>query len=109
YPHQTIGQQLIRATQECFDENKTALQGAMTYPTSPKHLALYHKFGYRPKALTALMSRVLDRSAPRPATKLARGPLTVRRYSQLEETRKQAALGRMHRITNAVYRGRDAG
>src|SRR3989441_4866801 len=107
YQNQTIGQQLIRATQEFFDENKTALQGVMTYPTSPKHLALYHKFGYRPKALTALMSRVLDRSAPRPTTKLARGPLSVRRYSQLEETKKKAALGRVHRITNAVYRGLD--
>jgi len=107
YQNQTIGQQLIRATQEFFDENKTALQGVMTYPTSAKHLALYHKFGYRPKALTALMSRVLDRNAPRPATKLARGPLTVRRYSQLEETKKKATLGRVHRITNALYRGLD--
>jgi len=26
------------------------------------------------------MSRALDRSAPRPATKLARGPLTVLRF-----------------------------
>ena len=107
YQNQTIGQQLIRATQEFFDENKTTLQGVITYPTSSKHLALYHKFGYHPKALTALMSRVLDRSAPRPATKLARGPLTVLRFSRLEETRKKAALGRMHRITNAVYRGLD--
>src|SRR5205809_5659876 len=79
----------------------------MTYPTSPKHLALYHKFGYRPKALTALMSRVLDRNAPRPATKLARGPLAVRRFSQLEETKKKAGLARVHRITNALYRGLD--
>src|SRR5437870_9296950 len=107
YQNQTIGQQLIRATQEFFDENKTTLQGVMTYPTSPKHLALYHKFGYRPKALTALMSRVLDRNAPRPATKLARGPLVVRRFSQLEETKKKAGLARVHRITNALYRGLD--
>src|SRR5213596_1819028 len=107
YQNQTIGQQLIRATQEFFDENKTTLQGVMTYPTSPKHLALYHKFGYRPKALTALMSRVLDRNAPRPATKLARGPLAVRRFSQIEETMKKAGLARVHRITNALYRGLD--
>src|SRR5438034_350158 len=107
YQNQTIGQQLIRAAQGFFEENKTTLQGVMTYPTSPKHLAPHPKFGYRPKALTALMSRALDRSAPRPATKLARGPLTVLRFSRLEETRKKAALGRMHRITNAVYRGLD--
>src|SRR5207247_7294311 len=32
---------------------------------------------------------------------------TVVRFARLEETRKKAALGRMHRITNAVYRGLD--
>jgi predicted N-acetyltransferase YhbS len=30
YHNQTIGQQLIRATQEFFDENKTTLHGVMT-------------------------------------------------------------------------------
>jgi hypothetical protein len=50
---------------------------------------------------------VLDRGAPRPATKLARGPLTVRRFSQLEETKKKATLARAHRITNTLYRGLD--
>jgi predicted N-acetyltransferase YhbS len=107
YHNQTIGQQLIRATQEFFEENKTTLQGVVTYPTSPKHLALYHKFGYQPKYLTALMSRPLDRGAPRPAIKLARGPLTVRRFSTLEEARKKASLARFHKITNAICRGMD--
>jgi GNAT superfamily N-acetyltransferase len=107
YHNQTIGQQLIRATQEFFEENKTTLQGVMTYPTSPKHLALYHKFGYQPKYLTAVMSRPLDRGAPRPATKLAKGPLTIRRFSTLEETKKKASLVRFHKITNGICRGMD--
>jgi predicted N-acetyltransferase YhbS len=107
HQNQTIGQQLIRATQEFFDENKTTLQGVMTYPTSPKHLALYHKFGYQPKYLTAVMSRPLDRGAPRPATKLAKGPLTIRRFSTLEETKKKASLVRFHKITNGICRGMD--
>jgi hypothetical protein len=94
-------------TQEFFDENKTTLQGVMTYPTSPKHLALYHKFGYEPKYLTALMHRQLDRGAPRPATKLAKGPLTARRFSTLEETKKKASLARFHKITNGICRGMD--
>jgi predicted N-acetyltransferase YhbS len=105
YHNQTIGQQLIRATQEFFDENKTTLQGAVTYPTSPKHLALYHKFGYRPKALTAITSRPLDRNGARAAARPPRGTLVVRRFSTLEETKKKAALARFHRITNAICRG----
>ena len=115
YQNQNIGQQLIRAVEEFFEENKIALHGTVTYPTSPKHLLLYHRFGYRAKELTAIMTHALDR------TPVARPPLggialkpppkqsgvSVRKYSSLEEAKKKAALGRLHRITNAVCRGLD--
>ena len=114
YQNQTIGQQLIRAAQEFFEENNATLQGAVTYPTSPKHLFLYHKFGYKPKALTAIMSRTIDRTPPRAPAAAAPAPpkpakpgLNVRRFSTLEETKKKATLARIHRITNAVCRGMD--
>src|SRR6185503_17279831 len=108
YHNQSIAQQLIRAVQEFFDENKATLHGVVTYPHSAKHLALFHKFGYRPKSLTAIMSRALDRPTTRPVLpKPPKGPLTVRRFSTLEETKKKAALGRFHRITNAICRGMD--
>jgi ribosomal protein S18 acetylase RimI-like enzyme len=108
YHNQTIAQQLIRAVQEFFEENKATLHGVVTYPHSAKHLALFHRFGYRPKSLTALMSRPLERAGTRPVLpKPVKGVLTVRRYSGLEETKKKTALGRFHRITNAVCRGMD--
>jgi ribosomal protein S18 acetylase RimI-like enzyme len=108
YHNQTIAQQLIRAVQEFFDENKATLHGAVTYPHSAKHLALFHKFGYRPKSLTAVMSRALDRPGIRPVLpKPAKGSLSVRRFSTLEETKKKAALARFHRLTNAINRGVD--
>jgi ribosomal protein S18 acetylase RimI-like enzyme len=109
YHNQTIAQQLLRAVQEFFDENKATLHGAVTYPTSPKHLALYHKLGYKPKSLTAVMSRSLDRSGTRPVAPKPplKGRLTVRRFSTLEETRKKAALARFHRLTTSICRGLD--
>jgi predicted N-acetyltransferase YhbS len=109
YHNQTIAQQLMRAVQDFFDENKATLHGAVTYPTSAKHLALFHKLGYKPKSLTAVMSRALDRSGGRPVAPKPplKGALTVRRFSTLEETRKKAALARFHRLTNAVCRGLD--
>ena len=109
YHNQTIGQQLIRAAQEFFDENKATLHGCVTYPTSPKHLFLSHKFGDRPKNLGAIMSRVIDRGPARGATapKPVKTPLTMRRFSTLEEAKKKATLTRIHRITNAVCRGMD--
>ena len=108
YHNQTIGQQLIRAAQDFFDENKATLHGCVTYPTSPKHLYLYHKFGYRPKQLTAIMSRAIDRGPARGsalAKAAGKTPLTARRFSTLEEAKKKAALARIHRITNAICRG----
>ncbi|HYS16026.1 MAG TPA: GNAT family N-acetyltransferase [Candidatus Binatia bacterium] len=109
YHNQTIGQQLIRAAQDFFDENKATLHGCVTYPTSPKHLYLYHKFGYRPKHLTAIMGRTIDRGPARvsAAAKSGKAPLTARRFSTLEEAKKKAALTRIHRITNAICRGLD--
>jgi predicted N-acetyltransferase YhbS len=110
YHNQTIGQQLIRAAQDFFDENKATLHGCVTYPTSPKHLYLYHKFGYRPKQLTAIMSRAIDRGPARVSALAktgAKATLTARRFSTLEEAKKKAALARIHRITNAVCRGLD--
>lgn len=105
YHNQGIAQQLVRAVEEFFEENKAALQGLVTYPASPKHLALYHKFGYRPKGLTALMSRALGGRATPRATKAV--ALATRRFSTLEETKKKAAVARFHRITGAVCRGLD--
>ena len=114
YQNQGIAQQLLAAVDEFFDENKTAVQGAVTYPTSPKHLRLYHGFGYHPKGLALVMSRPLDRRngvGPPPAA-VSKAPkqvaaLTMRRYSTLEEARKKATLARIHRITNAICRGLD--
>jgi predicted N-acetyltransferase YhbS len=115
YQNQTIGQQLIRAVEDFFEENKVAVHGTVTYPTSPKHLLLYHRFGYRAKHLTAIMTRILDRApAPRPPVvaptlkpALKQAGATVRKYSSLEESKKKATLGRFHRITNGVCRGLD--
>jgi ribosomal protein S18 acetylase RimI-like enzyme len=110
YQNQGIGQQLIRAVQEFFEENKATLFGLVTYPTNPKHFALFHKFGYRPKGLLAMMSRVLERRDPKtlPA-RPARVPTgaNVRRFSTLEEARKKAVLVRLRKITNSVCRGMD--
>ncbi len=107
YQNQKIGQQLIQAVLDFFDENRAGLSGLVTYPASPKHLALYHKFGYRPKGLMAVTSRAVHPRDGRGAARPARSGLTVRRFSTLEEARKKAALQRFHRITGAVCRGLD--
>ncbi|HXG15218.1 MAG TPA: GNAT family N-acetyltransferase [Calidithermus sp.] len=107
YQNQKIGQQLVQAVEEFFEEHKVALHGVVTYPTSPKHLRLYTKFGYRPKALVAITSRALERREGRLVPRPGRPGLAVRRFSSLEEARKKTVLARLHRITGAVCRGLD--
>ena len=106
YQNQDIGQQLLAACQEFFDENKATLQGLATYPYSPKHLVLYQKFGYKPKGLVVVTSKAMDRAeaaaaAARPAPKPG---LAVRRYSTLEEARKKQVMQKVRRITNGFWR-----
>jgi GNAT superfamily N-acetyltransferase len=109
HQNQGIGQQLIEAAEGFFQENKATLQGLVTYPTSPKHLALFHKFGYKPKSLTAIMSRAIDRgpSPGPPGARPGRAALAMRTFSTLEEARKKTALARVNRIVGGICRGMD--
>ena len=114
YQNQGIGHELLSAVDEFFDENKTLLQGAVTYPTSPKHLMLYHRLGYHTKGLAVVMSKLFDRRGNGPPPAIITGPrpiktipVGVRRYSTLEETKKKAALARIHRMTSLICRGLD--
>ena len=109
YQNQDIGQQLLTACQGFFDENKAVLQGLATYPGSPKHLLFYQKFGYRPRGLVALMARTLERRETSAVARPAKPAVAIRRYSTLEEAKKKAAILKLRKITNAVYRGMDLG
>jgi N-acetylglutamate synthase-like GNAT family acetyltransferase len=109
YQNQDIGQQLLTACQEFFDENKATLQGVCTYPYSAKHLILYQKFGYRPKGLVVITGKPLDRREIVHATRNAKPGLAIRRYSTLEEAKKKQAMQKIRRMTNAFWRGMDLG
>ncbi|MBI4587366.1 MAG: GNAT family N-acetyltransferase [Candidatus Rokubacteria bacterium] len=109
YQNQDIGQQLIKATQSFFDENKVTLQGLATYPSSPKHLVLFQKFGYKPKGLIAITSKPLDRREIIQATQPGKPVVSLRRFSTLEESKKKTTMQKLRRITNSIYRGMDPG
>ena len=107
YQNQDIGQQLLTACQGFFSENKATLEGVSTYPYSPKHITMYQKFGYKPKGLVVIAAKPMDRREIIQATRPPRPGLVVRRYSSLEEARKKAAMLRVRRITNGIWRGMD--
>ena len=67
------------------------------------------KFGYKPKGLVVIAAKPMDRREIVQATRPPRPGLAVRRYSSLEEARKKAAMLRVRRITNGIWRGMDLG
>ena len=73
YQNQKVAQQLVRAAQAFFDENRVTLQGVVTFPYSPKHLVLYQKFDFKPRALVAITARSLERREPGPPAKPGAG------------------------------------
>ncbi len=107
YQNQNVAQGLLRAAQGFFDENHVLLQGVVTYPYSPKHLVLYQKFGFKPRALVAITAKSLERRESAPPTKLVRGAPEVLRFSTYEESKKKGLLGRLKGLTGKIYRGLD--
>ncbi|HWC04363.1 MAG TPA: GNAT family N-acetyltransferase [Methylomirabilota bacterium] len=107
YQNQKVAQQLVRAAQTFFDENRVTLQGVVTFPYSPKHLVLYQKFDFKPRALVAITARSLDRREPGPPAKPVRGTPELKRFSTYEEGKKKALLGRLRALTGRIYRGLD--
>ncbi|MBI4610740.1 MAG: GNAT family N-acetyltransferase [Candidatus Rokubacteria bacterium] len=105
YQNQGIGQQLLKATEAFFDENKVALQGLATYPQSPKHLCFYQKHGFKPKGLVAITVKALDRREIVPVKAVGE----THRFSELEEVRKKSTMQKLRRLTHAIYRGMDVG
>ncbi len=107
YQNQKLAQALIKATQAFFDENKVTLQGVVSFPYSPKHLVLYQKFGFKPKALVAITGKSLERRELTGPSVSVRGAPHVLRFSTFEDDKKKTLLGRLRTLTGKFYRGLD--
>ena len=91
-----IGKALLAATMTQFDVWGTRHTGLFTFAHSAKHVALYQKFGFHARFLTAIMS------AP---ARQAQTPVGWSRYSALGEAAKEDALRGSREVTNALYPG----
>jgi GNAT superfamily N-acetyltransferase len=54
---QGVAQRLLAKTMDVFEQSGVRHSGLYTFPTSPKHIGLYQKFGYWPRYLTAIMTK----------------------------------------------------
>jgi len=92
-----IARRLLERTMTIFDEWKTSHRGLFTFSHSPKHQALYQKFGFYPRFLTALLRGPISRSK-------ADAP---RRCSMLADVERPHWLERQRDVAGSLFPGLD--
>jgi GNAT superfamily N-acetyltransferase len=95
--NQGVARELLAPTIMLFERWGTRQAGLFTFAHSPKHIALYQKFGFWPQYLTAVMSKAVSSAA---------GAETVT-YSELPARDRDACLADCRAITEAIYPGLD--
>lgn len=95
---QGVAKRLIEPVIELFAGWGIRHAGLFTYPHSPKHVGLYEKFGFNPRFLTAIMSKLVQ-----PTAKGSHWS----RYSELPERERVDCLNVCRELTDAVYDGLD--
>ncbi len=94
-----VAQQLLQATMKIFDKWALRHTGLFTFAHSAKHVALYQKFGYWPRYLTALMTRT-----PEANPKSKPGLL-----SAFPKTQREQAIQACGKLTHKIDKGLDLG
>ena len=93
-----IAQALLVRTVEQFDAWGTTHSGLFTFAQSAKHVALYQKFGFYPRFLTAIMFAPARQSGTTPG---------VSRFSALNDEGKAEALRSSREVADTLYPGLD--
>jgi GNAT superfamily N-acetyltransferase len=96
--NQGVAQRLMEAVLDTFARRGTTHIGLFTMPASPKHVALYQKFGFWPRFLTYIMGRPVRPDVAAPPWEA---------FSSLSAVGQQACLEQCRGLTNAIYAGLD--
>lgn len=98
-----VAQQLLEATMAVFGKWGVRHTGLFTFPQSAKHVALYQKFGYWPRYLTAIMTHS---PVAESASQAKRGDAPAV-LSALTRSQREVAIGACQRLTHKIDRGLD--
>lgn len=94
-----VAQQLLEPTMDLFAKWGCRHAGLFTFSHSPKHAALYQKFGFWPRFLTPVMSKPVT-AAPLDGDEYVR-------YSRLSPAQKAEVLEDCRNLTDQIYAGLD--
>jgi ribosomal protein S18 acetylase RimI-like enzyme len=92
-----IARALLAKTMEQFDTWETRHVGLFTFSHSPKHIALYQKYGFYARFLTAIMS----------AKAVRQSVAGWFRFSELSQVQREDALQSCRDVAATVYPGLD--
>lgn len=95
---QGVAKRLVGQAVALLDHWSVRQAGLFTFPQSPKHIALYQKFGFWPQYLTAVMSKQVQK------------PVNAgvwSRYSQLSAAAKASCLTQCAELTDRIFAGLD--
>jgi GNAT superfamily N-acetyltransferase len=102
YWNRGVAQQLLVPTMEIFKRWGTRHMGLYTFSDSPKHLALYQKFGFWPRDLVALMAKPLGETPDTVVRDRAR-------LSAASPNDRSGLLAACREVTDANFQGLDVG
>jgi GNAT superfamily N-acetyltransferase len=91
-----VAKQLLGPTMDLLESRGVRQAGLYTFANSPKHVALYQKFGFWPRFLTAVMSKPVEARG---------GPFS--RYSALNAAEQEETLRACRALTGSIYDGLD--
>lgn len=97
-----VAQRLLTETMKVFGGWKVRHTGLFTFPHSTKHVALYQKFGYWPRYLTAIMTHT-PQSQAHPAKN---SPVSVL-LSALSKHERKLAIRACANLTHKIDKGLD--
>jgi predicted N-acetyltransferase YhbS len=94
-----VGRRLMEPCVDTFERWGCTQVALFTFPHSTKHVALYQKFGFWPRFLTALMSKPVE-----PATT---EPFKPSLLSALSDKERTPVIAECREIANQIYPGLD--
>ena len=97
-----ISHKLLAPVVEKFAQWNNKHLGLFTFAHSPKHIALYQRYDFWPRYLTAIMARPVQRGTGPAGT----GPWKL---SAVPQNERESVLKECRAVTSAIYDGLDVG
>jgi len=99
YWNRGVAQQLLGPTIDIFRRWGNRHLGLYTFPHSPKHMALYQKFGFWPRDLVVSFAKTIDGAHA--------APPDVSRFSESKPADRESLIAACREVTDAIFSGLD--